>query len=44
MFKSFSDEFTVKVTEKPEEMKTPLETGFEYVFQKDSLVFLRKQK
>jgi len=44
MFKSFSDEFTVKVTEKPEEMKTPLETGFEYICQKDSLVFLRKRK
>jgi integrase len=44
MFESSSDEFTVKVTDKPEEMKTLLETGFEYVCQKDSLVFLRKRK
>ncbi|MCJ7718419.1 tyrosine-type recombinase/integrase, partial [Candidatus Bathyarchaeota archaeon] len=38
------DEFTVKVTEKPEEIKTLLETGFEYVCAKDSLIFLRKRK
>jgi hypothetical protein len=38
------DEFTVKVTEKPEEIKTLLETGFEYVCSKDSLIFLRKRK
>jgi hypothetical protein len=44
MFESSSDEFTVKVTEKSEEMKTLLETGFEYVCQKDCLVFLRKRK
>jgi predicted RNA binding protein YcfA (HicA-like mRNA interferase family) len=30
--------------EKAEEIKTLLETGFEYVCQKDSLVFLRKRK
>jgi integrase len=38
------DEFTVRVTEKPEEVKTLLETGFEYVCQKDNLIFLRKRK
>jgi len=38
------DEFTVRVTEKPEEIKTLLETGFEYVCQKDNLIFLRKRK
>lgn len=44
MFESTSDEFTVKVTEKAEEIKTLLETGFEYVCQKDDLIFLRKRK
>lgn len=44
MFESACDEFTVKVTEKPEEVKALLESGFEYVCQKDSLAFLRKRK
>jgi integrase len=44
MFESASDEFTVKVIEKPEEIKTLLEAGFEYVCQKENLVFLRKRK
>jgi hypothetical protein len=39
-----NDEFTVKVAEKPEEIKTLLELGFEYVLQKDNLIFLRKRK
>lgn len=39
-----NDEFTVKVAEKPEEIKTLLEVGFEYVLQKDNLIFLRKRK
>jgi integrase/predicted RNA-binding Zn-ribbon protein involved in translation (DUF1610 family) len=39
-----NDEFTVKVAEKPEEIKALLELGFEYVLQKDSLIFLRKRK
>ena len=39
-----NDEFTVKVTEKPEEIKALLEVGFEYVLQKDNLIFLRKRK
>jgi len=37
-------ESTVKVTEKPEEVKALLEVGFEYVCQKDNLIFLRKAK
>jgi hypothetical protein len=37
------DEFTARATEKPEEIKALLETGFEYVCQKDNLVFLRKR-
>jgi hypothetical protein len=39
-----NDEFTVKVPEKPEEIKTLLELGFEYVLQKDNLIFLRKRR
>ena len=38
MFESTGDEFTVKVTEKPEEIKALLETGFEYVCEKDNLM------
>jgi TfoX/Sxy family transcriptional regulator of competence genes len=41
---SSDDEFHVRVTEEPEEIKTLLETGFEYVCQKDNKVFLRKRK
>jgi hypothetical protein len=44
MFESACDDFTVKVTEKPEEIKALLETGFEYVCDKDNLAFLRKRK
>ncbi len=39
-----NDEFTVKVAEKPEEIKALLELGFEYVLQKDNLIFLRKRR
>jgi hypothetical protein len=39
-----NDEFTVKVAEKPEEIKALLKVGFEYVLQKDNLIFLRKRK
>ena len=38
------DEFHVRVTEKTEEIKALLEMGFEYVCQKDNLLFLRKRK
>ena len=44
MFEARSDEFTVKVTDKTEEVKALLETGFEYVCQKEGLIFLRKRK
>jgi hypothetical protein len=44
LFDSGSDNFTVKVAEKPEEVKSLLEIGFEYVCQKDNLIFLRKPK
>lgn len=38
------DEFTVKVAQNPEELVRLLESGFEYVCQKDNLIFLRKRK
>ena len=44
MFESACDEFTVKVTEKPQEVKALLEAGFEYICQKDDLPFFRKRK
>ncbi|MGB9693742.1 MAG: tyrosine-type recombinase/integrase [Fervidobacterium sp.] len=44
MFEPGSDEFTVKIAEKPEEVKALLEVGFEYVCQKEGLIFLRKRK
>jgi hypothetical protein len=44
VFEPSSDEFTVRVVDKAEEVKTLLEVGFEYVCQKDNLIFLRKRK
>jgi hypothetical protein len=45
LFESGSnDEFTVRVAESPEEIKSLLEIGFEYVCSKDNLIFLRKRK
>ncbi|MCW3993217.1 MAG: hypothetical protein NWE85_01445 [Candidatus Bathyarchaeota archaeon] len=44
VFNSTNDEFHVKVAEKPEEIKALLEVGFEYVYEKDGLVFFRKRK
>jgi len=39
-----NDQSAVKVAEKPEEVKELFEVGFEYVCQKDTLIFLRKRK
>jgi hypothetical protein len=44
IYKEQSDEFTVKVAEGPEEIKSLLEVGFEYVCEKDGLMFFRKRK
>ena len=44
LFEDSDGAFTVKVAEKPEEIKSLLEAGFEYVCQKDNLIFLRKRK
>ncbi len=44
IFEPTNDEFTVRIAEKPEEVKSLLEVGFEYVCQKDNLIFMRKRK
>jgi len=44
LFKETNDEFTVRVAKKPEEVKPLLEVGFEYVCEKDDLMFFRKRK
>jgi len=44
LFKTGSDEFTVEAVRIPEEIQGLLEVGFEYVCQKDSLLFFRKRK
>jgi integrase len=41
IFKELSDEFTVKIASKPEEIKALLEVGFEYFCQKDDLYYFR---
>jgi len=44
LFKESSDEFTVKVAKEHEMIKALLEVGFEYVCEKDGLMFFRKRK
>lgn len=39
-----NDEFTVKTAKTPEEIKALLEVGFEYICEKDGLMFFRKRK
>ena len=41
---SSDDEFIVKVANNPEEIKTLLEAGFQYVCEKDGMLFFRKRK
>jgi len=38
------EEFHVKIAQTPKEMKGLLEVGFEYVCEKDGLLFFRKHK
>lgn len=38
------DGFHFKVAQKPEEIKSLLETGFEYILQKDRLAYFRRRK
>jgi len=44
LFKNDSGEFTVRVSRKPTEIQALLEVGFEYVCNKDGLMFFRKRK
>jgi len=44
LFDQGNDEFTVKIVQTPEEIKEYLEVGYEYVCQKDKLIFMRKRK
>jgi len=44
IFDESTDEFTVRVASKPEEITELLEVGFEFVCQKDGLLYLRKRK
>jgi len=44
LFKEETSEFHVKATSDPEEIKTLLEVGFEYICSKDGLMFFRKRK
>ncbi len=41
---SSNDEFTVRIASKTEEIKTLLEVSFQYVCEKDGLLFLGKRK
>jgi phage host-nuclease inhibitor protein Gam len=41
---AISDEFTVQAANNKEEIKQLLSVGFEYVCQKDDLLFFRKRK
>lgn len=44
IFKETTDEFTVRVAQEPKEIKDLLEVGFEFVCEKDDLMFFRKRK
>ena len=44
IFQDTDDQFTVKVAKTPEDIKALLEVGFDYICEKDGLMFLRKRK
>jgi len=44
LFQTSNDEFHVRVAKSPEEIKALLEVDFEYVCEKDGLLFFRKRK
>jgi integrase len=44
LFKEQNDEFTVMAVKTSDEIKALLEVGFEYICQKDELLFFRKRK
>lgn len=43
-FQEKNDQFHVKIASKPQEIKELLEVGFEYICEKDRLMFFRKRK
>lgn len=43
-FGEYNEDFHVKVASVPNEIKALLEVGFEYVCEKDGLMFFRKRK
>jgi len=44
LFRNDSDDFEVKAVKDPEEIKGLIEVGFEYVCEKDGLLFFRKRR
>jgi len=44
LFQAIDEEYQVKVAETSEEIKGLLEVGFEYVCEKDGLVYFKKRK
>jgi len=44
IFKETNDEFTVRVAKTPKEIQALLEVGFEYVCEKNDLLYFRKRK
>jgi integrase len=44
IFKDTSEEFTVRAASKPEEIQALLEVGFEYICEKDAILYFRKRK
>jgi len=43
IFANSSDEYTVRIANKPDEIKALLEVRFEYVCEKDGLLFFKKR-
>jgi len=43
LFQGDADNFTCRVAQTPEEIKQFIEAGFDYVTQKDGLVYFRKR-
>ncbi len=44
LFDEDADSFTCRVAKTPEEIKLFIEAGFEYVTEKDALIYFRKRK
>jgi hypothetical protein len=44
LYQDRNESFTVMAVKDPEQVEAMLEVGFDYVCQKDDLVFLRKPK